>query len=66
MVKVKTFTIPLKVYRTHEELDELDVQVNVFLAENAITEVISVGDSSVTDDTGTAIGLIRVVTYKVS
>ncbi len=66
MVKVKTFTIPLKVYRTHEELDTLDQQVNAFLAENAIKEVISVGDSSVTDDTGTAIGLIRVVTYKVS
>ena len=66
MIKVKTFTTPLKIYRTHEELDTLDEQVNTFLAENDIEEVVSVGDSSITDDTGTTIGLIRVVTYEVS
>ncbi|TNF50035.1 hypothetical protein EP232_01000 [bacterium] len=66
MVKVKTFTTPLKIYHTHEELEALDEQVNAFLTENEIKKVVSVSDSSLTDDTGAAIGLVRVVTYKVS
>lgn len=65
MVKVKTFTTPLKIYHAHEELEALDEQVNVFLEEKDVKKVVSVSDSSITDDTGTAIGLIRVVAYKV-
>ena len=64
MVKVKTFTIPLKVFHAHEELEELDAQVNGFLAENGVEEVVSVSDCCTTDDTGAAIGLIRVVTFR--
>ena len=66
MIKVKTFTTPLKIYHAHEELDVLDEQVNAFLSENEIKKVVSVSDSSITDDTGAAIGLIRVLAYKVS
>jgi hypothetical protein len=65
MVKVKTFTIPLKVFHAHEELEQLDTQVNTFLAGDEIRKVISVSDAVTTDDKGAAIGLVRVVTYKV-
>jgi len=64
MVKVKTFTIPLKVYHAHEELEQLDGQVNVFLAGEEVRKVISVSDAVTTDDKGAAIGLVRVVAYK--
>ena len=64
MIKVKTFTIPLKVFHAHEELEQLDDQVNVFLAGEEIKKVISVSDAVTTDDKGAAIGLVRVVAYK--
>lgn len=65
MVKVKTFTVPLKVFHAHEELEQLDAQVNEFLAGEEVKKVISVSDAVTTDDKGAAIGLVRVVTYKV-
>ena len=65
MVKVKTFTIPLKVFHAHEELEQLDSQVNDFMAGEEVKKVISVSDAVTTDDKGAAIGLVRVVTYKV-
>ena len=65
MIKVKTFTIPLKVYHAHEELKQLDDQVNSFLAGDEVKKVVSVSDAVTTDDKGAAIGLVRVVTYKV-
>ena len=64
MIRVKTFTSPLKVFHAHEELEGLDAQVNRFLEENAVQEVISVSDACTTDDTGAAIGIIRVVAYR--
>jgi hypothetical protein len=64
MVKVKTFTIPLKVFHAHEELATLDTQVNDFLANEEVGKVISVSDAVTTDDNGAAMGLVRVVTYK--
>jgi hypothetical protein len=64
MVKVKTFTSPLKIFQTRQELRDLDQQVNQFIEENNITNVISVSDEGTTDDTGATIGIIRVVTYE--
>ena len=64
MVKVKTFTIPIKVFHAHEEFESLDEQVNSFLAGEEVKKVISVSDAVTTDDKGAAIGLVRVVTYK--
>jgi hypothetical protein len=64
MVKVKTFTIPLKVFHAHEEFEQLDDQVNGFLSREEVKKVISVSDAVTTDDKGAAIGLVRVVTYK--
>ena len=65
MIKVKTFATPLKIFHTHEELETLDDQVNRFLADNGIEDIISASDAPITDNTGATIGLIRVVTYKV-
>jgi hypothetical protein len=63
MIKVKTFTTPLKVFHTHEELEALDRQVNEFLADERIEEVIGISDAPVTDNTGATIGLVRAVAY---
>ena len=64
MIKVKTFTSPLKIFHAKEELDNLDEQVNNFIKEHGIKKVISVSDVCTTDDTGATIGIIRVLTYE--
>lgn len=64
MVKVKTFTNELKIFRAINELNELDKKVNDFIKENNIKKVISVSDASTSDDTGATIGIIRVVAYE--
>lgn len=62
MVKVKTFGEPLQIFKVRKELDELDARVNAFLKDNDISRVISVSDSTTTEE-GTTIGLIRVLVY---
>ena len=64
MVKVKTFTSPLKVFHVKEELENLDAQVNQFIEENQVKKVVSVTDTTTTDNTGASIGIIRVVAYE--
>ncbi|UCF30521.1 MAG: hypothetical protein JSV26_10790 [bacterium] len=64
MIEVKTFATPLKVFQAHEELEALDEQVNGFLAGQGIDEVVSVSDAVTTDQTGAAIGLVRVLAYR--
>jgi hypothetical protein len=63
MIKVKTFTTPLKIFRAREELDEIDNMVNRFIQEHGISRVISVSDTCTSDDCGATIGIIRVLTY---
>jgi hypothetical protein len=63
MLKVKTFTSPLKVFHVKEELEQLDQTVNRFLEQNKVQQVISISDTTTTDDTGASIGIIRVVAY---
>jgi len=63
MIKVKTFTSPLKVFHVKEELKQLDQTVNLFLEQNNVQQVISISDTTTTDDTGASIGIIRVVAY---
>ena len=65
MIKVKTFASPLKVFHAHEEIEGLDRQVNQFLEEQGVENVVSVSDACTTDDSGAAIGVIRVVAYEV-
>jgi len=63
MIKVKTFTGNLKVMHAMQELNNLDEQVNTFVAENNVTKVISVSDAC-TSGSGDTIGIIRVLTYE--
>ncbi|MGB5421278.1 MAG: hypothetical protein WBN03_03910 [Desulfobacterales bacterium] len=63
MIKVKTFTSPLKVFHVKEELEQLDQTVNRFLEQSNVQQVISISDTTTTDDTGASIGIIRVVAY---
>ena len=64
MIKVKTFASPLKVFHVKEELESLDETVNQFIGENRVGKVLSVSDTSTTDDTGASIGIIRVLAYE--
>ncbi len=64
MIKVKTFSSPLKVFHAMKELNDLDEQVNGFIRENNISKIISLSDSSTTDDSGATIGIIRAVAYQ--
>lgn len=64
MISVKTFTTEIKPFYTMRELEDLDEQVNRFLADKGIKKVLSVSDACTTDDSGATIGLIRVVAYE--
>ena len=63
-MKVKTFACPIKIFKAKGELDELDKMVNKFIDENNVKNVVSVSDTSTTDDSGATIGLIRVLAYE--
>ena len=64
MVKVKTFSSPLKIFHAKKELEELDSMVNRFIEKNNIQKVVSVSDTCTSDDSGATMGLIRVLAYK--
>jgi hypothetical protein len=65
MIRVKTFGMELKPLQAMHELAELDELVNTFIGSNKIKDVISVSDSTTTDDKGETIGVIRVLCYEV-
>jgi hypothetical protein len=64
MIKVKTFSSELRIFRTMKELEELDEKVNRFIADHGIRDVIGVSDCATADDSGMTIGLIRTLTYR--
>lgn len=64
MIKVKTFSTPIKIFATVRELDELDKSVTDLLAEEKASVVYAVSDSTTAGDNGETIGLIRVVAYE--
>ena len=64
MSKVKTFTMPLKIFETVRELEALDEQVNKFIKEKGIKKILSVSDTCTTDANGATIGIIRVLSYE--
>jgi hypothetical protein len=63
-MKVKTFASPLKIFQARKELEELDSMVNKFIEENNVQRIVSVSDACTTDDSGSSIGLIRVMAYE--
>lgn len=62
--KVKSFGMEIRPMKTMRELHDLDEQVNRFAAENGVKRIVSVSDSSTTDDKGETIGIVRVVAYE--
>ncbi len=62
--RVKTFTTEIKIFQTIKELEILDDKVNRFITDNKVKKVVSVNDTTTTDNTGATIGLIRVLTYE--
>ena len=65
MTKVKTFSIPLKIFHVRKAIEELDQHVNEFLAKEPGAQMVSITDTPTADDSGATIGLIRAVAYKV-
>ena len=63
MIKVKTFTTPIKVFATVRELAELDETGDGVPQRREGDAVYAVGDSTTTGDNGETIGLMRVVAY---
>ena len=63
MIKIKTFGEPLGPFKVQRELDELDERINAFISRNNISKVLSVSDSTTSED-GSTIGLIRVLVYE--
>jgi hypothetical protein len=62
--KVKSFGMEIRPMKTMQELRQLDEMVNSFLVGNNVKRVVSVSDTSATDDTGETIGIVRVVAYE--
>lgn len=65
MIRVRTFTTPIKIFATQRELTELDNQVSAFLNEEGAAEVYSVSDTTTAGENGETIGLIRTVAYRI-
>lgn len=63
-IKVKSFGMEIRPLKTMQELKQLDELVNDFIAAGNVKKVISVSDSSITDDKGETIGLVRVLAYE--
>jgi hypothetical protein len=65
MIRVKTFTTPIKIFATVRELADLDEQVQTHLNSEQAREVFSVSDAVTAGENGETIGLIRTVAYRV-
>jgi hypothetical protein len=61
---VRTFATEVKIFQTMKEIQALDEKVNRFILQNKVKRVVSVSDTTTTDDTGATIGLIRVLAYE--
>lgn len=64
MIKVKTFTSPLKIFHAKKELESLDQMVNQFIDSSRLNKILSVSDACTTDENGATIGIIRVIAYE--
>ncbi len=64
MIRVKTFTQTIEVFKTAKELEALDDMVNNFITENNIKKIVSIGDTTTTNERGATRGIIRVLAYE--
>ena len=65
MIKVKTFSTPIKIFAAARELEELDRDVAAFLATERARSVLAMTDATTTGESGETIGLLRSVVYEV-
>jgi len=65
MIKLKTFTTPIKMFATVRELEELDRDVTAFLVSEKAATVLALSDATTTGESGETIGLIRSIVYTV-
>lgn len=65
MIKVRTFTTPIRIFATIRELQELDAAVETFLNDERASVVHSLSDATTAGENGETIGLIRTVAYSV-
>jgi predicted ATP-grasp superfamily ATP-dependent carboligase len=63
MPKVVTFSSDLRIFKTIAQLEELDKTVNDFIEKNNVKTIYSVNDTTTTDDSGSTMGIIRVLAY---
>jgi predicted ATP-grasp superfamily ATP-dependent carboligase len=63
MPKVVTFSSDLRIFKTIAQLEELDKTVNDFIEKNQVKTIYSVNDTTTTDDSGSTMGIIRVLAY---
>jgi hypothetical protein len=66
MIKVKTFSTPIKIFAAVRELQDLDEQVTAYLNDEGADVVFSVSDAVTAGENGATIGLIRTVAYNVA
>jgi hypothetical protein len=66
MIKVKTFSTPIKIFAAVRELQDLDEQVTAYLNDEGADAVFSVSDAVTAGENGQTIGLIRTVAYNVA
>jgi hypothetical protein len=65
MIKIRTFTTPIKIFATIRELQELDAAVETFLNDEGASVVHALSDATTAGENGETIGLIRTVAYSV-
>lgn len=63
MPNVQTFTSDLAIFKTQNQLDELDKKVNEFIKSNSIEQIYSVSDTTTLNENGATMGIIRVIAY---
>jgi len=64
VIKVKSFTQRLESMNAATELKAMDLEVNFFIENEKVKRVISVSDTTTTNDKGMTVGIARVLTYE--
>lgn len=63
MPKVTTFTAELEIFKTINQLKDLDERVNAFIEKETVKTVHSISDTTTSDNSGKTMGIIRVMVY---
>jgi hypothetical protein len=61
--KVHTFTSELTIFKTKNQLEELDKKVNDFIIAQSVEKIYSASDTTTQNESGATMGIIRVIVY---